>query len=139
MTASVRVVVAPNQTVRIVPHPSGIKELPPLELGAGEALRVTPERAEALWRAGKVLDPVTGQPRPATVQTEAPRPIVQRTGESWADLAARAEAQQVGAPKPRQRPQVLDPFNGRHHYEPTDPSTTPQRLDLGGRPRTVDA
>ena len=135
---TVRVVVAPGETVTIAPHPSGIAQLPPLTLHGGGAVRVTPARAEALWRAGKVLDPVTGQARPAPVQT-APVPLVQRTGESWQDAARRAQGEQAKASTPRPRPQVLDPWNGRHHYEPHDPRTTPQRIDLTGDPRVVDA
>jgi hypothetical protein len=58
--ATVLVCVAPGERVRVVPHPSGILSMPPLELHSHAKLRVTPQHAEQLYRAGQIYHPETG-------------------------------------------------------------------------------
>lgn len=134
---TVRVVVAPGESVTITPHPSGLPQLRSLTLAGGEGVRVSPERAERLVRVGQVLDPATGRVRPPPVHS-APPPLIQRTGESWQGAAHRAEEEKQRAGTPAARPVVLDPWSGRRHFEPTDPRTTPQHIDLAGGPRIVE-
>jgi hypothetical protein len=52
--------VAPGETVRVSPHPSGIPCMPPLELHSHATLRVTPQHADQLYRAGQIYHPQTG-------------------------------------------------------------------------------
>lgn len=61
ITDMILVTVAPGECLTISPHPSGIPDLGPLYLGAGDTHRVTPAEAERLYQAGKIVSPVTGQ------------------------------------------------------------------------------
>ena len=127
----IRVEVAADQTVLISPHPSGIAELGPLYLYAGQHSKVTAARAEALYAAGKVLHPVTGQPRPA--QIAGTPPLVSMGSESWASLAARADAERVLEPVRAPRSSAVDGWRDHVNIEPHDPNTTEQIINVGER------
>lgn len=61
----VRVVLAPDRVMRI-PHPAGLlRDLPWMELTAGDQLDVAPDEAAKLLARGIIVDPVTGRPKPA--------------------------------------------------------------------------
>ena len=60
MAEAVRITVAPRCFVTITPHPSGNPVLRALTIGPGNTADVTPARAAELYRAGLILDPVTG-------------------------------------------------------------------------------
>jgi hypothetical protein len=52
--------VAPGEKVRVLPHPSGIPSMPPLELHSHAMLRVTQQHADQLYQAGQIYHPQTG-------------------------------------------------------------------------------
>jgi hypothetical protein len=76
ITDIVTVTVAPGQTVTISPHPSGIPELGPLTLHAGESLTVTGDKADRLWEDGRILHPVTGQAKLKQPRDPHPAPTI---------------------------------------------------------------
>jgi len=69
------VTVAPGEIVRVSPHPSGFRGLPPLELQGGDTLRVPESEAERLYQARKVVGLVSGKVKPPA-PTPEPRPMV---------------------------------------------------------------
>ena len=130
--ALIRVEVAAGQTVTIGPHPSGLGELGPLYLYAGERLRVTPARAGQLYAAGKILHPTTGQPRPAQVFSTPP--LVSQSSDTFESLAARADAERtLEAAVPSRRSDAVDGWRDHVSIEPEDPNTAEQIINVGER------
>ena len=122
--ARIRVVVAPGRRVRIDPHPSGLEGMAPLYVDAGEGLTVSDAVADQLYRRGDVLHPQTGQARPA--ETFGARPLVTMGAESWASLAARADAETEAEYEERRREQrpgetVSEYRERKKRDEQTDP------------------
>ena len=74
-TALVKVTVAAGCHVTI-PHPSGIRELPPVVRNGGEVFEVTPETAADLFAARLINDPQTGSPPPPPPAAAPVRPRV---------------------------------------------------------------
>jgi hypothetical protein len=64
MSNLIRVKVAPGKSYTVSPHPSGIRELPPLRLQGGDEMMVAPDEAQVLFARGTILHPVTGAVRP---------------------------------------------------------------------------
>jgi hypothetical protein len=69
------VTIALGESVTINPHPSGLP-LPPLRLGGGDTMRVSPEEASKFYQASKTLG-TNGQPRPRPLVTDD-RPRIHR-------------------------------------------------------------
>jgi hypothetical protein len=61
MNHYIRVKIAPGRVHIVSPHPSGIRELPPLRLEGGDEMLATPVEAEALYAQGKIHHPVTAK------------------------------------------------------------------------------
>jgi hypothetical protein len=80
MTGTILVTVATGETVRIIPHPSGVRGMPPLELTGDCTLRVAPAEAERLYALGKILDPATGMAKPPAAPDFGRRPTISLAG-----------------------------------------------------------
>ncbi len=117
MADRVRVTVAPGAHITISPHPSGLAVLKHLVLFGGDTCDVTPERAAALYTAGLILHPVTGQMPPAPEAMAASTgPTVSFDGgpprrtddplQSWPSWSATAaiKAPEPGIPPDRNAP-----------------------------------
>ena len=125
----IRVQVAPGETVLITPHPSGLAELGALYIRAGEHVSVMKARADELYAAGKILHPVSGQPRPT--QAFTPPPLVSRSVETFESLAAQAELERNNTPKSTPRAVELDSWaRGHRQYEARDPATTEEHVSI---------
>ncbi len=115
MPETVRVTLAPGASYTVSPHPSGVSFMPPLVLHEGATVDVPAAEAEQLHRAGRILHPVTGQPRPipSHAMTE-PRVMIsygdgpQRPadGQDWVMDAERAEHAAGEAMRVRQNAEI---------------------------------
>lgn len=106
MADRVRVTVAPGAHITISPHPSGLVVLKHLVLFGGNTCDVTPERAAALYAAGLILHPVTGQmpPRPKRWRSRRGRQSAMTEGHPGAPTTrcslGRAGAQRLRSKRP---------------------------------------
>ena len=117
MADLVRVTVAPGAHIIVSPHPSGLAILKHLTLFGGNTADVTPERAAALYAAGLIRHPVTGEiaPVPEAMVTPAACSVSHDGGpfrstadplQSWPSWSATAaiKAPEPGIPPDRNAP-----------------------------------
>lgn len=121
----VRVTVAPGAHISIAPHPSGLAVLGPLVLFGGNSADVPAERAAALYGAGLILHPVTGEMPPEPEAMAVPTgPTVSHDGgpprraddplqiwPSWSATAA-IKAPEPGIPPDRNVPRSAVTYHG---------------------------